>query len=105
MAKNKDRNKKVIEVSFRKAFSVFLGTVIAGLTGGIFAGLSLINTDHFTIVTLDRRVAAIEEDIIPRTEFILQMESLGEKIDRHFENSDKRLDRIDDRINDMNVSN
>lgn len=88
----------VKEISFSKAMGILISTVIATAVGTTFTLLRIAQSDHFAIVSLDTRVAAMEEEIVPRSEFILQIENLGKIIDDGFVMQSQRLERIEKQI-------
>lgn len=88
----------VKEISFSKAMAILVGAVIATAVSTAFTVVRVINSDHFTIISIDSRVSALETEVVPRSEFVIQIESLGKNMDKHFESQNRRLERIENNI-------
>lgn len=86
-------SQKIIEIGLYKAIAIVATAVLTTATGTAFTIFSILNADHFTIVSINTRVSSLEEVIVPRNELQLSINNLETRLDR----IESKLDRIIER--------
>lgn len=72
-----EENKTTTYTFTRNQFiGLLLGAVVTAFVGGAVSAIRTLNNDHFTIVSLDGRVIALEENFVPRGEITIELREI-----------------------------
>jgi hypothetical protein len=83
------KSQKTIETTLNKAIAIISGAVLVGVVGGLFAGINILNTDHFVLINnsnaIERiekqEIASLNKNKLDKAEFDLQITNLNTRLD------------------------
>ena len=73
--------KKFIQIHIYKALGILAGAVIVSIVSTTFAVVNLLNTDHFTVISLNSTVGAIPTTYVRQDVYIAQQQTIVNKLD------------------------
>ena len=59
-----------------------IGAVLASAIATAFAVVNTLNADHFALLALSGRVEAVEQNIVPRNEIVLELRNIDVRLTR-----------------------
>ena len=82
------KSQKTIETTLNRAIAIVSGAGITGLVGGVFIGISILNSDHFAIINNTNAIERIEKQEIAvltknkldKEEFNIQIVNLNRQL-------------------------
>ena len=84
---------KTIEIGLYKAIAIVATAVLTTAIGTAFTLFSILNADHFTLVSYGTRLDAVEAMVVPRNELQVSIDNVETRLDR----IENKLDRIIER--------
>ena len=82
------KDQKVYQTTLNRAIAIVGGAVLIGLVGGLFAGINILNTDHFVLINNSNAIERIEKQEIvsldknklDKEEFNIQITNLNRQL-------------------------
>ena len=88
---NAENNKADYTISGRKVLWTVLSALVVGAVGGIYATASIINNDHFTVLSHSTRISALEETSVKKEVYQIQYQYIIDALDKINDKLDKKL--------------
>lgn len=84
---------KTIEIGLYKAIALVATAVLTTAVGTAFTLFSVLNTDHFTLVSYGARLDAVEEVIVPRNELQISINNIETRLNRIENKLDRAIEK------------
>ena len=92
-----NENKKTLTITPKWAITVICGAILSGIVTGAFGTVSVLNSDHFTLLAVTEKVTKLETTTVNREFYETRYDNLCEKIDV----LGKKVDNLTTAINSL----
>jgi hypothetical protein len=74
------KSKKIIQIHLHRAIAIVGGAILTSIVGTVFAMLSILNTDHFTLVAVSQEVKKVPETYVRKDVYKTEYERICERL-------------------------